>query len=92
MSMFDNMLAEMGGQIDVDAIADRVGLSPDKVDEAIAALGVAHSQPGDAIETAAASTGFPMSKISAIMAQLGGPDALANLSSRLCRYEVIHSW
>ena len=81
MAMLDNMLVEMGSEGDVQAIADRVGLPVAKVEEAIAALGVAHPQPGDAVITASDSTGVPVSKISAILNLLGGREALPGLSS-----------
>jgi hypothetical protein len=81
--MFDGILSQIGSQFDVQAIAERVGLTDDKVESAIAALGVAHSQPTDTVETAASSSGIPTEKLGEIMSQLGGENALSKVSSLL---------
>ena len=89
MAMLDGMLAEIGSERDVQAIAERVALPVAKVEEVIAALGVAHAQPGDAVETASASTGMPAWKVSQIMDLLGGRGSLSNLSCVLGVYPTL---
>ena len=91
MAMFDGMLAEVGSRVDVSAIALHLGISADKVEEAIAALGIAHAQPGDTVDIATGSTGIPSRTIDAILQDLGGPAALASLSSLLGQREGIYS-
>ena len=94
MAMLDKMLVAMGSEGDVQTIAERVGLPVNKVEEAIAALGVAHPQPGDAVTTASDSTGVPATKIDAILNQLGGREALPSLSSLLGLEDMdpLRSW
>lgn len=86
MAMLDGTLAEIGSESDVQAIAERVALTVAKVEEVIAALGVAHAQPGDPVETASASSGIPVWKVNQIMDLLGGRDSLPNLSCVLGVY------
>ena len=83
MGIFDGMLSQIGRAVDVQAIAERVGLPADQVEAAIGALGAAHSQPSDTVETAAGASGIPTDKVGEIMSQLGGENALGKLSSLL---------
>ena len=81
MGLFDGILSQIGGGIDIQSIAERVGLPADQVEEAIGALGMAHAEPTDTVETAAGSAGLPTDKISEIMNHLGGEATLSKLSS-----------
>jgi hypothetical protein len=83
MGIFDSMLSEFGGDLNAASIAEKLGIPADKVEQAIAALGIAHSQPGDTIETAAASSGLSQQHISQVVDQLGGDGALGKLSGML---------
>ncbi|MBV9900536.1 MAG: hypothetical protein JOZ90_05500, partial [Alphaproteobacteria bacterium] len=47
------------------------------------ALGVAHPEPGDTVETAAAQTGLPDDTLQEIVGHIGGEGALAQFSSLL---------
>ena len=81
MGMFDGILSQIGGNLDVQSIADRVGLPHDQVEQAIAALSSAHAEPGDTVASAAQSTGMPAEQLQQIMGHLGGEGALGKLSS-----------
>lgn len=83
MGMLDGILSQVGSQFNVQAIAEKVGLPADKIESAIAALGVAHSQPTDTVETAAESSGISADKLGDIMNQLGGENALSKVASLL---------
>ena len=79
MGFLDDALGQLGG-LDIPALAAKVGLNPDQVADALAALGVAHAQPGDTATQAANQTGLPVDKLQAILAHLGGEGALGNLA------------
>lgn len=83
MGILDGMLSQIGSQIDVQAIAARVGLPADKVESVIGALGIAHSQPSDTVETAANASGLSADKVGEIMNQLGGEVAISKFASLL---------
>jgi len=83
MSLLDSVLSEVGGNLDVGGIADRLGIDPATAEKAITALGVAHPQPGDTVETASAQTGIDTSTLSQIVDQIGGASALSQLSEGL---------
>jgi hypothetical protein len=83
MSILDGLLKQAVGAVDIQQIAERVGLPADKVESAIAALGAAHSEPTDTVETAAGNTGIEHGKLQEIMGHLGGEEALGKLASLL---------
>ena len=83
MGTFDGILSKVGSSVDINQIAERVGLPPDKVESAIAALGTAHGQQGDTVQQAAASSGIDAGKIQQIVQQIGGEGALSQVSSLL---------
>lgn len=87
MGIFDGILSQIGANIDAGALGERVGLPPEKVEQAIAALGVAHTQPGDTVETAAASSGIAPHLLGQILEQLGGEGALDRFASLLGKGE-----
>lgn len=80
MGLLDGILGQMAGNLDVAAIAGKVGIDPALAEKAIAALGQAHPQPGDTIETAARRTGLDTGTLGQIAAQLGGEGGLGKLS------------
>lgn len=83
MAMVDQLLSKLGSNVDVQAISQRVGLPPDKIESAITALGAAHGQQGDTVQNAADRTGIEPGKIEQIVQQLGGEAQLSKISSFL---------
>jgi hypothetical protein len=81
MSLLDGILSQVSGNASVEGLASRVGLSPDQVEQAIAALGQAHASDGDTVQTAAEQTGLPEDKLQQILGHLGGEGALGQLAS-----------
>ena len=83
MGLLDGLLGQLGSNVDVANLAARVGLSPEQVEQAVHALGVAHPQPGDTVQTAAAQTGLPQDQLQQIVAHLGGEGGLGRFASLL---------
>jgi len=83
MSIFDGLLEQVAGNVDIENLATKVGLPADQVEQAVHALGIAHPQPGDTVETAAAQTGLPTDKLQEIVGHIGGEGALAQFSGLL---------
>ena len=83
MSILDSLLGQLGGNVDVAAIAAKVGIDPAVAQTAVAALGVAHSQEGDTVEAAAAKTGLDSGTLLQIVETMGGTMALGQLNSAL---------
>lgn len=76
MSIFNSVLSNVSQIPDVDNLAAKVGLSPEMVEKAIAALAAAHTQPGDTVDTAAAQTGVDGGTMSQIVDHIGGEGSL----------------
>jgi ATP phosphoribosyltransferase regulatory subunit HisZ len=85
MGMLDGILGSLGGNAVVENLAAKVGLSPEQVQSAVAALGTAHSQEGDTVATAAASTGLSADTLQQVLGHLGGEGALASVAGMLDR-------
>jgi hypothetical protein len=85
MSMLDGILGQLGGDATIQNLAAKVGLSPEQVESAVAALGQAHSQEGDTVTTAADATGLPTDKLQEIVSHIGGEGALGSFASILER-------
>ena len=84
MSIFDSILGEAtGNNASVQGLAAKVGLPPEQVEQAMAALGQAHDQEGDTVQTASESSGIPADKLSQIVQHLGGEEALGRFSALL---------
>ena len=83
MSMLDGVLSQMAGNSTVAALAAKVGLTPQQVEMALAALGNAHRQPGDTVTQAARQTGLPQDKLSQIVGHLGGEGSLGAIGAML---------
>lgn len=83
MGLLDGILGQVAGNLDVSAIANQVGLDPAMAEKAIAALGQAHSEPGDTVEAASAATGVDAGTLGQIVSQIGGEGALGQLSGLL---------
>ncbi len=76
MSLFDTILSQISGNVDVENLANKVGLDPATATKAIAALSAAHAQPGDTVAAAAAQTGLDGSILSQVVSQIGGEGSL----------------
>lgn len=85
MGMLDGLLGKISENVDIANLATKVGLTPEQVQGAVAALGQAHTAPGDTVETAAATTGLPTSTLQDIVGHIGGEGSLANFASMIDR-------
>ena len=84
MSLLDSVLGQLGGgNLDVAGIAQQVGIDPSLAQTAIAALGQAHGQDGDTVETAAAASGIDANTLSQVVGALGGHEGLGQIASTL---------
>lgn len=83
MGLLDGLLGQVAGGADLKNLAEKVGLSPDQAEAAIAALARAHPQPGDTVAQAAGDTGIHPDTLQQIVAQLGGENALGHFASLL---------
>ena len=83
MSLLDGILSQLSGNATVANLAAKVGMTPEQVEQAVAALGQAHAAPGDTVTTAADRTGLPPNKLQEIVAHLGGEGSLAQMASLL---------
>jgi ATP phosphoribosyltransferase regulatory subunit HisZ len=81
MSLFDSVLGQLGGNVDVAGIASSLGIDPQVANTAIAALGQAHGQDGDTVETAAANTGIDAGTLNSLVGALGGHEGLGQIAS-----------
>ena len=82
MSLLDGILGQLSNNPTIDNLAAKVGLSPEQVEQAVAALGKAHIAPGDTVSTAAEHTGLPQDKLSEIV-HIGGEGALGQFAQLL---------
>ncbi len=83
MGLLDGILGQVAGNPEIANLAERIGLSLEQVTAAIAALGAAHTQPGDTVAGAADSTGLSPDVLQQILAHLGGEGALGRLGALL---------
>jgi hypothetical protein len=83
MSLFDSILGQVSESATVQNLASKVGLTPEQVESAIAALSQAHPQEGDTVETASDATGLPSEKLNEIVDQIGGEGSLGRFASML---------
>ena len=83
MSLLDGILNQVSGNATVDNLAAKVGLSPEQVEQAVAAVGQAHAAPGDTVQTAAQQTGLPADTLQEIVGHIGGEGALGRFASLL---------
>lgn len=83
MSLLDGILGQVAENTTIQNLAAKVGLSPEEVEQAIAALGQAHAQEGDTIQTASDATGLPSDKLNEMVQQIGGEGSLGRFASIL---------
>lgn len=80
MGMLDALLGQVAGNMDVANLAAKVGLPPELAEKAITALGAAHPEPGDTVETAAQSTGISPDILQQIVGHIGGEGSLGQFA------------
>ena len=80
MSILDGLLGEVSGSPEIANLAAKVGIDPALAEKAVAALGAAHSQPGDTVDTAATKTGIDAGTLTQIVEHMGGESALGHFS------------
>ena len=83
MSFLNGILNQVSDNATVENVAAKVGLSPEQVEQAVAALGQAHTSDGDTVTTAADQTGLPQDKLQEIIGHIGGEGALGRFASLL---------
>lgn len=83
MSLLNTILGQVAEGSDVQNLAQKVGLSPEQVEQAVTALGQAHASEGDTVQTAAEQTGLPQDKLQEIVGHIGGEGALGRFASML---------
>ncbi|SFG13640.1 hypothetical protein SAMN05518801_10833 [Novosphingobium sp. CF614] len=83
MGLFDGILSQVSGHADVGNLASRLGIDPAMAEKAIAALGMAHQQPGDTAQLAAQKTGLDMGTIQQVIAAIGGEGSLTEFANQI---------
>lgn len=83
MDLINGLLGQIAGNIDIQNLAEKVGLSPEQAAAGVRALGLAHAEPGDTVETAAANSGLSMDTLREIVGHIGGEGSLAQFASIL---------
>ena len=83
MSFLNEILGQASENATVQNLAAKVGLTPEQVEQAITALGQAHSQEGDTVQGAADETGLPTGKLQEIVEHMGGEGSLGRFATIL---------
>jgi hypothetical protein len=83
MSLLDSILGQVNESATIQNLATKVGLTPEEVENAVAALGQAHAQEGDTVQTASETTGLPSDKLNEIVNHIGGEGSLGQFASIL---------
>lgn len=83
MSLFDSILGQVGGNLDIGSIASKFGIDPSMAEQAVQALGQSHAEPGDTIQGAADKTGLDPAMLGQLASHLGGEGGLGQLSGLL---------
>ncbi len=85
MGLLDGIMGQLGGADQIGKLAGQFGLSEEQVQMAMAALGKAHSEPGDTVASAAQSTGLSADTLQGLLGQIGGEGTLGQISGMLDR-------
>lgn len=86
MNMLDGLMNQFGGQIGAQVaqvVATKFGIDPAMAQTAIAALTRNHPLPNNTVDAAAQQTGMSPDMLSQIVAQLGGENALGQLTGMM---------
>lgn len=83
MSALNSILSQISSNVDIENLANKVGIDPAMAEKAVAALGQAHAAPGDTVETAAVQTGLDTGVLSQIVSHIGGEGSLGEFARLL---------
>lgn len=83
MGLFDGILSQVSQHADVGNLAGQLGIDPAMTEKAIAALGMAHQQPGDTAQLAADKTGLDLGTIQQVIAAIGGEGSLTQFANQI---------
>lgn len=84
MSILDSVLGQISGASGgIAGIAEKVGISPEMAEKAVAALGNSHEAVGDTVSMAAEKTGISPDILQNIMGSIGGEGGLGAIASSL---------
>lgn len=83
MGLFDGLLSQVAGNVDVANLAEKLGIDVGQAEGAIGALADAHGQPGDTIATAAGATGLSPDILQQIVGHIGGEGSLGRFAEML---------
>ncbi len=83
MGLFDDILGRVSDHPEIINMATKLGIDPKLAEQAVAALGEAHQQPGDTVQQAAAKTGLDASVVSQIVEHIGGEGSLGQFAQML---------
>ena len=83
MGLFDGILSQVSEYPDVENLAGKLGIDPAMAEKAIAALGIAHQQPGNTAQLAAGKTGLDVATIQKIIESIGGENSLSQFASQI---------
>lgn len=85
MGLLESIMGQLGGGGQITELAGKLGLSESQVQMAMAALGKAHAEPGDTVADASAATGIAPDALQNLIGQIGGENALTNISKMIDR-------
>ena len=83
MGLFDGILSQVSEHPDVENLAGKLGIDPATAEKAIAALGIAHQQPGNTAQLAAGKTGLDVATIQKIIEAIGGESSLSQFAGEI---------
>jgi len=83
MALFDDILGQVRGHPELINLAAKVGIDPHMAEQAVAALGAAHQEPGDTVQQAAARTGLDAGVVSQIVDHIGGEGSLGKFAAMI---------
>ena len=83
MALFDQILGKVSDHPEIANLAAKVGIDPKMAEQAVAALGAAHQQPGDTVQQAAAQTGLDAGIMGQIAEHIGGEGSLGKFAAMI---------